>query len=177
MLESLEPYKVRPASDALPVRFETGTLSHEGLAGVLGTVEHWEWIGREMTDCPPEADRRDRIVAAFGAVSAFERTLCKRLISGLLSIPKITVHGLTAEGDLNDRVPTIAVTAEDRHPAELARGLADHNIFTWDGQYYAVEVIERLGLKEAGGMLRIGLGQYNTAAEVDLLLDRLESLL
>lgn len=177
VLESLEPYKVRPASDELPVRFETGTLSHEGMAGVLGTVEHWEWIGREMTDCPPDASRRDRIVAAFGAVAAFERTLCKRLISGLLSIPGITVHGLTAENDLDDRVPTIAVTAEDRHPAELARGLAEHNIFTWDGHYYAVEVIERLGLSETGGMLRIGLGQYNTAAEVDLLLDRLESLL
>lgn len=176
LLESLEPYKVRPASDELPVRFETGTLSHEGLAGVLGTVEHWEWIGREMTDCPPGASRRDRIVAAFGAVAAYERELSERLISGLTAIPGITVHGLTAVRDQRDRVPTVAVTADNRHPADLARGLAEHNIFTWDGHYYAVEVIERLGLTDSGGMLRIGLGQYNTAEEVDALLDRLESI-
>lgn len=177
VLESLEPYKVRPASDELPVRFETGTLSHEGLAGVLGTVEHWEWIGREMTDCPPDADRRDCIVAAFDAVAAYERVLCERMISGLMSLPGLTVHGLTAGDDLSDRVPTVAITANDRHPAELARGLAEHNVFTWDGHYYAVEVIERLGLSDSGGMLRIGLGQYNTAEEVDVLLDRLEALI
>ena len=176
VLERLTPYKVRPASDELPVRYETGTLSHEGLAGVLGTVEHWEWIGREMTDCPPEAGRRERIVAAFGAVAAFERELGERLISGLTAIPTVRVHGLTSARDMKDRVPTVAITSEGHHPADLARGLADHNIFTWDGHYYAVEVIERLGLTDAGGMLRLGLGQYNTADEVDFLLDRLESL-
>lgn len=176
VLEKLEPYKVRPASNDLPARFETGTLSHEGLAGVLGTVEHWEWIGREMTDCPPDAGRRECIEAAFGAAAAYERKLCERLISGLVAIDGVTVHGLTAARDQVDRVPTVAITAEGHHPSDLARGLADHNIFTWDGHYYAVEVVKRLGLMDSGGMLRIGLGQYNTAEEVDVLLDRLETL-
>ena len=181
LLESLTPYKVRPASDELPGRFETGTLSHEGLAGVLGTVEHWAWIGETMggapgrdTGIPASGGRRERIKAAFDVVVEYEQSLCRKLINGLTQIDGVRIHGLTDPSDDADRVPTVAVTMDGRSPDVLCRALADANIFTWDGHYYAVEVVNRLGLMDAGGMLRIGLGQYNNADEVDALLNVLE---
>ncbi|MDA1029138.1 MAG: cysteine desulfurase-like protein [Bacteroidetes bacterium] len=172
LLETLKPYKVRPADDAIPHAWETGTQSHEGMAGTLGAIEHMEWIGTEMGG--GGASRRERIVSGFNAVATYERTLCARLISGLLNIQGVTVHGLTRDVDLSKRVPTVAITRKGVHPNKMAESLGNANIFVWDGNYYAIEVIERLGLTDKGGMLRIGLGQYNTADEVDAILNHLE---
>ena len=172
LLEKLSPYKVRPASAELPHAYETGTQSHEGMAGTLGAIEHMEWIGMEMGT--GGATRRDRIVSGFNAVATYERKICERLIRGLESIQGVTVHGLTAGSDLNDRVPTVAITKEGAHPRAMAESLGKANIFVWDGNYYAIEIIARLGLTDKGGMLRIGLGQYNTEAEVDMILNHLD---
>lgn len=172
LLELLNPYKVRPADNAIPHSWETGTQSHEGMAGTLGAIEHMEWIGTEMGE--GGASRRERIVSGFNAVAAYEKTICARLISGLLSIQGVTVHGLTKDIDLSKRVPTVAITRKGAHPLKMAESLGNANIFVWDGNYYAIEVIERLGLTDKGGMLRIGLGQYNTAEEVDAILNHLE---
>lgn len=173
LLESLSPYKVRPADNTQPTRWETGTQSHEGMAATLGAIEHFEWVGREMGE--GGSTRRERIAAGFDVMAAYERDLCQHLVDGLQAIPGVTVHGLTREEDMADRVPTVGMTRMGKDPEVMAQRLADANIFTWPGHYYAIEVIERLGLTEAGGMLRIGLGQYNTREEVDELLNVLDS--
>jgi cysteine desulfurase family protein (TIGR01976 family) len=173
LLESLSPYKVRPADDTLPSRFETGTQSHEGMAATLGAVEHFEWMGTTMG--AGGTTRRERLVSGMEVLIDYERDLTRHLISGLQAIPGVTVHGLTLEEDLTDRVPTVGMVKEGSDPDSLARRLAEANIFTWPGHYYAIEVIERLGLSASGGMLRIGLGQYNTVEEINRLLNVLDA--
>ena len=173
LLESLSPYKVRPADDTLPSRFETGTQSHEGMAATLGAVEHFEWMGTTMG--AGGTTRRERLVSGMEVLIDYERDLTRHLITGLQAIPGVTVHGLTREEDLTDRVPTVGMVKEGSDPDTLARRLAEANIFTWPGHYYAIEVIERLGLSASGGMLRIGLGQYNTVEEIDRLLNVLDA--
>ncbi|PIQ62282.1 MAG: cysteine desulfurase-like protein [Bacteroidetes bacterium CG12_big_fil_rev_8_21_14_0_65_60_17] len=168
VLERLTPYKVRPASNELPTRFETGTLSHEGMAGTLGAVEYLAGLGRETEG--GGTNRRADIIRAFERIEATERPLCQRLLAGLEAIRGVRLYGPGSEG----RVPTVAFTSEYISPAALARSLAEHNIFVWDGDYYAMEVIERLGLAETGGMLRVGLAHYNTEEEVDTFLDVVE---
>jgi len=173
LLESLSPYKVRPADDTLPSRFETGTQSHEGMAATLGAVEHFEWMGTAMG--AGGTTRRERLVSGMEVLIDYERDLTRHLITGLQAIPGVRVHGLTREEDLTDRVPTVGMVKEGSDPDTLARRLAEANIFTWPGHYYAIEVIERLGLSASGGMLRIGLGQYNTVEEIDRLLNVLDA--
>jgi len=119
--------------------------------------------------------RRERLVSGMEVLIDYERDLTRHLISGLQAIPGVTVHGLTREEDLTDRVPTVGMVKEGSDPDTLARRLAEANIFTWPGHYYAIEVIERLGLSASGGMLRIGLGQYNTVEEIDRLLNVLDA--
>lgn len=194
LLERLVPYKVRPASDALPWRFETGTLSHEGMAGTLGAVEYLAGLGQSQSDQPvdaesenqgdsgngapdhatdtPNPERRSALVRAFQRIEASEAPLCQRLLDGLGSIKGVHMYGPGGEG----RVPTVAFTSENISPAALARSLAEHNIFVWDGDYYAMEVVKRLGLADSGGMLRVGLAHYNTEEEVDQFLGVTESL-
>ena len=173
LLEDLVPYKVRPATNDLPGCFETGTQSHEGMAGTLGAIEHFEWIGTEMGH--GGSTRRERLKSGFDVVAKYEMDLSRHLIQGLLAINSITVHGLTDEEDLGDRVPTIAITKEGIEPRDLATTIGGHNIFVWPGHYYAIDVVERLGLSDSGGMLRIGLGQYNTHSEIDELLNHLDN--
>lgn len=172
LLESLVPYKVRAASDKLPVRFETGTLSHEGMAGTIGAIDYLKWLGQEMgaeyvSDFPHLRPATQTLHAAMRAVKTYERMLSAHLIRGLQSIQGITIYGLTEEEDLDDRVPTVALTVDGIPPRTVARLLADENIFCWDGDYYAVEVIRRFGLETSGGMLRVGLAHYNTIEEID----------
>ncbi len=186
LLERLVPYKVRPASDDLPWRFETGTMSHEGMAGTLGAIEYLAGLGGEPvagqnepvagpppTHSVPNPDRRAALVRAFERIEAAEALLCQRLIDGLKSIQGVRLYGPPSS---RGRVPTVACTSERLSPAELARGLAEHNIFVWDGDYYAMEVVKRLGLAGSGGMLRVGLAHYNTEADVDTFLDVVEKL-
>ena len=121
------------------------------------------------------ATRRERLRAGFQAQAAWEKEIGRHLIEGLLAIPGVTIHGLTAPEDLQDRVPTVGMVKAGTDPETMARRLADANIFTWPGNYYAIEVIGRLGLEIDSGMLRIGLGQYNTKAEIDDLLNILDT--
>jgi len=180
ILESLRPYKVRPASEKLPVRHETGTLSHEGLAGTLGAIEYLEWVGHEMGDPgrqdPSVSPRTQRLHAGMTAIRAYEQNLCARLLAGLHHIGGIRIYGLSEPDDLPDRVPTVAFTVEGHSPRNVAQYLGDRGIFTWDGDYYALEVIRRLGLHDSGGMVRVGLAHYNTEEEVDELLQALNDL-
>ncbi len=181
LLEALPAYKVRPADDFPPGKFETGTQCHEGQAGTLGAIEYFEWIGETMGSEYLEqfshlSRRRQLLHAAMSAIRSYERTLSLHLISGLQKIPGVKIHGITDSAHLNERVPTVSFTIEGLHPAEIAHRLGEANIFVWDGDYYALEVIKRLGLEKSGGMVRVGAVHYNTIDEIDALLDHLRRI-
>lgn len=170
-LERLDAYKVRPAGTAGARRFETGTPSFEGQAGVLGTIDYLEWLGGEVA---PEANsRRARLLAAMTASVAYERDLGGRLLAGLRGIPGLRLYGPPT---MTGRVPTFAFTLRGHHPDAIAAHLADRDLFAWSGHFYAVEVIHRLGLEETGGLVRVGLCHYGTTEEVDRLLAALGEL-
>ncbi len=100
----------------------------------------------------------------------------ERLIAGLLAIPGVTFYGIKDPAQFDRRTPTVAIRMEGHTPRELAERLGERGIFTWDGNYYAINLAERLGVQQSGGMLRIGLAHYNTAEEVDRLLAELRAL-
>ena len=176
ILERLEPYKVRPATDALPECFETGTQSHEGIAGITAAVDYFAWIGRTMAD-PAATDRRGQLVAAMTVLFEYEKTLARHLIDGLQSLDGVTVQGITAEAALDRRVPTVSFTHESIAPAQIARVLAGENIFVWSGHNYAVEVAGALGVLDKGGVVRVGPVHYNSREEIDEMITALERLL
>jgi selenocysteine lyase/cysteine desulfurase len=169
LLESLEPYKVRPATDAIPGRWMTGTQNHEGLAGVAAAIEYLAEIGSG-------SDRRSRLRSAMERIRDYERELSQRLLSGLMERDRFQVRGLTRQEDVVRRTPTFAITARDRTPRQMAEYLAGHEIYTWDGNFYAVELTEHPGVNAPDGLLRLGLVHYNTVAEVDTLLARLNQM-
>jgi cysteine desulfurase family protein (TIGR01976 family) len=159
-------YKVRPAGDDLPHKFETGTLSHEGMAGILGAIEYLERFGNGET-------RTARLRSAWAALAAYEQALTLKLIEGLSMIKDLTIRGVTSANAMHRRVPTVSFTLEGHRPDDLAKAFASDNIFVWSGHNYAIEPVARMGLTDKGGVLRVGLTHYNTAAEVDALLDSL----
>jgi cysteine desulfurase family protein (TIGR01976 family) len=167
LLERLRPYKVRPAGDALPGRWETGTQNHECLAGMLGAFEYLAELGGG------DGVTREALQAAMARIAAHERALAARLIDGLNQIDGVRIYGITNLEQLERRAPTISLTWSPRRPESLARWLASHQVFTWHGDHYAPELIARLGLREQGGTLRIGIAHYNTASEIDLVLELL----
>ena len=172
VLDGLPAYKVRPAHD----RFETGTQSFESIAGTLAATEYLADIGGRFGGAAPEAGRRERLVAGMTAIVEYERELVTRLIDGLERIPGVTIHGITDRAAFDQRVPTVSVSIEGAHPRQAAEGLGRRGIYVWDGDFYATGLIERLGKAESGGILRLGLVHYNTAAEVDRTLEALEGI-
>ncbi len=172
LMSRLEAYKVRPASIEPPAhRFETGTPSFEGEAGVLGTVEYLEWLGEQVS--PGANGRRERLLSAMRAIAAYERDLSARMLAGLASVPGLRLWG---PPEVDGRVPTFAFTLDGHRPEAVAAHLAEWGIFAWSGHFYAVEAVRRLGLEEAGGLVRVGLCHYNEAAEVDRLIEALGAL-
>lgn len=167
-LERFRPYKVRPSHDEAPDRWETGTLAHELIAGVGAAVEYIAGVGRQ---CDPDAKtRREMLAAAYRTTVAYERQLISRLIEGLQAIPSVHVYGITNPMRFEERCSTLSLRFGDHAPSAIAKFLAERGIFTWDGNYYALNLTERLQVEHKGGMLRIGLVQYNTVEEVDRLL-------
>lgn len=172
LLETLPAYKLRPAHD----RFETGTGNFEGLAGVTAAVEYLADVGVRYGGAAAGATRRERLVAGMGAIRAYEMELYRRLADGLGGIPGLRLYGIADPARFDERTPTAAFTIEGLTPAEVAAALGRVGIAVWDGDFYATGLIERLGLAESGGVVRVGLTHYNTAAEVDRLLDELETI-
>lgn len=173
-LERLRPYKVRPASEELPGRWETGTQNHEGLAGVCGAISYLAELGQRID--PKVETRRAAIIAAYEAIQSYERELSRQLITGLLAIPGLKFYGISNLDWLDRRTPTVAFTMAGHTPAEIAARLSDAGIFAWDGNFYAIAVTERLGLEDKGGLLRIGAVHYNTSEEVERLLQELRKI-
>jgi cysteine desulfurase family protein (TIGR01976 family) len=174
LLESLIAYKVRPAPDTLPGKWMTGTQSHESLAGVLAAIEYLADLGRLVAG-HDSLDRRGALREAYEAIQAYETYLMQRLMHGLAAIPEIKVWGITDAARFDQRVATISLTHDRYSSAELAERLGRQGIFSWHGNYYALQLSETLG-REPAGMLRVGLVHYNTIAEVDRLLRALEEV-
>ena len=174
LLERLRPYKVRPAPNAIPARWETGTQNHEGLAGLIATITYLAALGQRLE--PTGQTRRMQLVKAMTAMHKYGSQLCRQLITGLQEIPDITIYGITDLRRIDERVSTIAIRKASQSPAEVAQRLAQEGIFVWHGNFYALGLTERLGVEDKGGLVRIGMVHYNTRAEVDRLLQVLKYL-
>ncbi len=174
-LDQFDAYKVRPAPELPPGKWETGTQSFESFAGLIATIEYWAELGEQVSPTGIALTRRDRLVAATTATSGYERGLARRFLDGVADLPRVEVYGIT-EGDLTDRTPTFALAVAGAHPDEVAANLGAQGIFVWSGNYYAVEIMEALGRADTGGLVRIGFVHYNTAAEVDRILEALAAL-
>ncbi|ALF52336.1 aminotransferase [Nostoc piscinale CENA21] len=210
-LERLQPYKVKPAPDEVPSRWETGTLNHEGLAGVVAAINYLTKLGCHVApaidnelvtaliaadkeglqtfSCPrflkssePASitsayhSRRAALVAAMSAIQQYERELSHKLIAGLSEIPGLSCYGITDSTRLAWRTPTVGVRLANKTPETIAKALGDRGIFTWHGHFYALGLIERLGVENSGGLLRIGLAHYNTVEEIHQLLYLLQEI-
>ncbi len=170
-LQRFRPYKVRPATDTAPECWETGTQVQELIAGIAAAVDYIADVGRH---CDASAkSRREALQAAYCGTVPYERTLLTRLLEGLRAIPSVKVYGITDPRRFDERCSTISLRIGEHHPTEIARFLGDRGIFTWDGNFYAMNLSERLGVEPKGGVLRIGLVHYNTAEEVDRLFEAL----
>jgi cysteine desulfurase family protein (TIGR01976 family) len=167
-LERLHPYKVRANSNAIPNRWEWGTLNHECIAGIAACVEYLADLGRSMN--PALGTRRAALLAAFETIHKHERELMETMIRGLLEIPGLKLYGINDPKQFARRCPTMAVRIKGHTPLQLATKLGERGFFTWDGNYYALDLTERLDVEKDGGFLRIGLAHYNTLEEVERLL-------
>jgi len=199
-LNQFTPFKVRPATNEVPSCWETGTLNHEGLAGVLAAINYLAKLGchvspaidNELLSSLMEADkeclttfhcpsvltssaqhyhsRRAALLAAMSAIQQYERELSRYLISGLQEIPGLTIYGITESERFAWRTPTVSLRMENKSPATIAKMLGDRGIFSWYGNFYAIDLTEKLGVETRGGLLRVGLVHYNTLTEIDQFL-------
>jgi len=187
LLESLPAYKVRPADGRPPGRWETGTQSGESLAGLCGTIRYLEWLGQTFPALPAgtysaeaagdyRSTRSATLHAAMQAVRDYEKGLQGQMLSRLAELPAVRLYGNAFRTRLNRCTPTFAIRVGDRHPNEVARTLGEAGICVWDGHYYALNLTERLGVEDSGGMVRIGLVHYNTVEEIDRLYEVLAGL-
>jgi cysteine desulfurase family protein (TIGR01976 family) len=163
-------YKVRPVGEDLPHKFETGTLSHEGMAGCLGAVEYLASLGSGDS-------RRQQLVSAWKTMETYEQSITQQLIDGITGIKGLKVRGITSANAVHRRVPTVSFTVDGVEPGKLAKHFANENIFVWSGHNYAIEPVTRMGLMDKGGVLRVGLAHYNTPDEVTRFVSSLKATL
>ncbi|MBW2368544.1 MAG: cysteine desulfurase-like protein [Deltaproteobacteria bacterium] len=166
-LEKLSPYKLRPAPSYAPNKWETGTQSFESLAGVRAAVDF-------IASLSDGAPRREKIVNTMRSIHEYGVQLSKQFIDGARSIPGLRFYGITAETELSIRTPTFSIALDGFSPEVISQRLGQQGIFVWDGHYYAYAVMERLGLLDKGGLVRIGFVLYNTEEEVDRVLNALD---
>jgi selenocysteine lyase/cysteine desulfurase len=172
LLDKLTAYRVRPAPQLPPGKFETGTGNFEGMCGVLGALEYIEWVGETFGEEHLERyaaaynGRRLKLKQGMSAIRAYEFEMSGALLDVLEETPGVTVYGVTDRKRLEQRVPTCAFTLKGKSPRQVAEELDAANIYVWDGNYYALEVTKRLGLEGSGGMVRVGPVHYNTPEEI-----------
>jgi cysteine desulfurase family protein (TIGR01976 family) len=172
LLEQLPAYKVRPAPAHAPGKFETGTGNFEHMAGVLGTMEYFENLGKAFGDeyraslSKKYADRKLSLKLGMQVLHAHELALSQALLTSLKAIPGCAIYGIKDETRLSERVPTYGFTLAHVTPKDASSRLGEKGIFLWDGNFYALEVTRRLGLEEKGGVIRVGAAHYNTLEEI-----------
>jgi cysteine desulfurase family protein (TIGR01976 family) len=181
LLDRLTAYKVRPAGNLPPDKFETGTQSFESIAGVLGTMEYFAWVGTTFGGqfagrYPDLSGRRLALKQGMAAIEEYETDINRALLDGLSSVPGLRLLGIADPQRMNQRVPTFSFTLEGWHPRTVSEMLDRAGIYIWDGNFYALAVTERLGLEDKGGIVRVGLTHYNTRVEIDKLVDVLLSI-
>lgn len=169
LLESLEAFKVVPAPSHGPGKWETGTPSFESIAGVAAAVDYLASLGEGTA-------RRERLTAAMAAIRSYEESLASRFLAGVAAMPHVRLYGLGDPARLAERTPTFSLEVAGLHPDEASRRLGEQGVHTWSGDYYAVGVMERLGVAERGGLVRVGFVHYTTAEEVDRVLEALAGL-
>lgn len=169
LLEETFAYKLRPAGSNAPHKFETGTLSHEGMAGCTGAIEYLASLGTGGT-------RREKLATAWSSLESYEQGLTLRLLEGIRDIKGLKIRGITSANAMHRRVPTVSFTIDGTRPEKLAKHFAGENMFVWSGHNYAVEPIKAMGLDEQGGVLRVGLAHYNTLNEVDQFITSLNQV-
>ena len=167
LLDQLNAYKVRPAPQLPPGKFETGTQNHEGIAGVLGAIEYLVWLGETFGGAAQGSSRRESLSQAMRAIHQSELALSQALIETLQSMKGVKVYGITDLNRLDQRVPTVSFTVEGFTPRQVAGHLGKAKINVWDGNFYALAVTERLGLEGSGGLVRVGATHYNTLEEIE----------
>ena len=183
LLHEMKPYKVRPASNELPYKYETGTQNHEGIAGVLGALEYLEWLGTQFGADQAQAwseagfsGRKLKLKKGMSAMQAYEKELSRKLIGIIQSIPGTHIHGVTDLDRLDERVPTVSFTVDGKDPEKIADALGNLGFYVWNGHNYALAIVERMGLLEAGGMIRVGPVHYNTFNELEKFGEALEKV-
>jgi len=175
LLEELSAYKVRPADNHIPFRFETGTPNFEAIAGLLGVMEYLEYVGDHFGEDPGpvtggEADgKKLKLRRASAAIRAYEKTLTAALYETLRAVPGITIYGITDPARFADRVATFAFRLQNLEPRRIAEELDKDRVYAWSGNYYALEATTRLGVEDKGGMLRVGAVHYNTLEDIERL--------
>ena len=172
VMSTLELYKVRPATDQLPSCFETGTQSHEGIAGITAAIDYFTWVGKEyaqdfIVGVESQSQRTKVLHGALDYLLAYEAGLTKHLIDGLLTIKNLKIQGVTSTEAIHRRLPTVSFTVANCHSSEIAAALAKENIFVWSGHSYALEVVKSLTLLDSGGVVRVGPVHYNGIEEID----------
>lgn len=166
-LRRLTPYKVPPASDAAPERWETGTMNHEGIVGAAAAVEWIAGLGAAS------GGLRERLVSAYETMEAHESSLFARLHAGLAAVPGVRIHGAAADGA---RTPTAGFVIDGVTPGDAAKRLGEQGVFVWNGDFYATTVCDALGLSDCGGLIRAGIAPYTTEEDVDRLIEGVRAL-
>ncbi|MBX9694186.1 MAG: cysteine desulfurase-like protein [Cyanobacteria bacterium] len=174
-LKRLSPYKVRPCDPQPPFCWETGTQSFESIAGVVAAIDYLAGIGTSA-GAGENSSRRAKLLAAMELIKEYEKMLSDHMVSGLKKIPGVTLYGISDSDRFDWRTPTFGLTVKGLSPAEVARVLGEEGIFAWDGNFYALQLTELLGLEDGGGMLRVGAVHYNSVDEIDRCLKALERL-
>lgn len=170
LLDRLPAYKVRPSSSQPPGKWETGTQGFESLTGVTAAVDYIASLSHHT------GRRREQLTQAMATIKEYEMSLSYHFLEGAAKIPGLHVYGITDVENLAQRTPTFAVSLDGCSPEAVATRLGEQGIFVWHGDYYAVAVMERLGLADKGGLVRIGFVHYNTHDEVDQVLAALAAL-
>lgn len=181
LLDRLRAYKVRPAPALPPGKYETGTQVHEGIAGTLAAVNYLAEIGQQFgapyaTRFPELSGRRLALKTGMTVLREYDHILSAAILDELETLPGAHIHGVIDRRRLAERVPTVSFTWGERHPREIAAALGAQGVYVWDGHYYALAAVERLGLVDSGGMVRIGAVHYNTVDEIHRLGDALRAM-
>ena len=175
LLDSLQAYRLRPAPQNPPGKFETGTGNFEHMAGTLGAIEYFEWLGQTYGEeyhddlAKTYSGRALALKQGMRAISAYEVNLSKALLDVFQNIPGLTLYGLQDPHKLTQRVPTFSFTLQGRDPRDVAARLGEQGIYVWDGNFYALAITQRLNLEDQGGLVRVGASHYNTLGEVEKL--------
>lgn len=170
LAESLPADQVRPADPEPPGhRFEAGTQSHEAIAGFVAAVDYLAGLGEG-------ADRRARLDDAYSRIGRYESRLARHFLGAIADVPGLRLYGIADPARITERTPTFCLTLDGTSPEQVSAALAAEGIFTWHGNYYALSVMEYLGLQQRGGALRVGFLHYNTTEEADRCRDALADL-